>query len=127
MIIDTLRRDGHCVVHAPGALSADYSFSLAECHLLISSMRVEGMVRMDLLEEMRECLPVLPILYLANVGLATAELEAELPEGLPVLRAPFTPAELQAAVLPLLPRLQTGTILALQVSAAQSSCPGRGS
>jgi hypothetical protein len=82
-------------------------------------------VRMDLLEETRECLPALPILYLANAS--QSELEAELPEGLAVLRAPFTSAELQAAVLPLLPRLRMGTILALPASVPVSPCDGPGS
>jgi hypothetical protein len=125
LIIGTLRGDGHCVVHEPAALLPDHSFSLAECHLLISSMLVEGVVRMDLLEETRECLPALPILYLANAS--QSELEAELPEGLAVLRAPFTSAELQAAVLPLLPRLRMGTILALPASVPVSPCDGPGS
>jgi DNA-binding NtrC family response regulator len=123
LIIGTLRRDGHCVVHEPAALSPEHAFSLADCHLLISSMRVEGVMRTDLLEETRECLPALPILYLANVQ-SVAELEAELPEGLAVLHAPFTSAELQAAVLPLLPRLRTGTILALPANGPV--CPSAG-
>jgi DNA-binding NtrC family response regulator len=110
LIINTLRRDGHCVVHEPAALWPDRSFSFDHCHLLISSMLVEGMVRMDLLHETRECLPALPILYLANAG--PSALETALPEGLAVLHAPFTPAELRAAVLPLLPQLRTGTTLA---------------
>lgn len=112
MIVHTLRRDGHCVVQAPDALSATAFFSLAQCHLLISSIRMEGMTRIDLLEELRERLPVLPILYVADVRYSTTELEAQLPRDVPILRAPFTTAELQAAVRPLLPRLRTGTILA---------------
>jgi DNA-binding response OmpR family regulator len=127
LIIGTLRRDGHCVVHEPTALSGDHSFSLAECHLLISSMRLEGVMRMDLLEETRERLPALPILYLANISQSVAKLAAQLPEGLAVLHAPFTPAELQAAVLPLLPRLRTGTILALPASVPDSPCAGAAS
>jgi DNA-binding response OmpR family regulator len=122
LIIGTLRRDGHCVVHEPAALLPDHSFSLAQCHLLISSMLVEGVVRMDLLEETRECLPALPILYLANAS--QSGLETKLPKGLAVLHAPFTPAELQAAVLSLLPRLRMGTILALPAIAPVSPCDG---
>ena len=78
MMIDTLRRAGHCVV-------------------------------------LRERLPALPVLYLGNAGQSTAELEARLPRGVPILRVPFTTAELQAAVRPLLPQLRAGTILALPV------------
>jgi hypothetical protein len=122
LIIGTLRGDGHCVVQEPAALLPDHPFSLAECHLLISSMRVEGVVRMDLLEETRECLPALPVLYLANAS--QSELESELPEGLAVLHAPFTSAELQAAVLRLLPRLRMGTTLALPASVPVSPSDG---
>jgi DNA-binding response OmpR family regulator len=117
MIIATLRRAGHCVVHALDVLSAPGGVSLAQCHLLISSAQVEGMPRIDLLEELRECLPALPVLYLANVGQSTAELEAQLPRDVRVLRAPFTTGELQAAVRPLLPQLRAGTILAFPVTA----------
>jgi DNA-binding NtrC family response regulator len=116
MMIDTLRRAGHCVVHAPDALSAGGYVSLALCHLLISSAQVEGMPRIDLLEDLREWLPALPMLFLATPGQSTAALEAQLPRDVPILRVPFTTAELQAAVRPLLPQLRTGTILAFPVS-----------
>lgn len=116
MMIDTLRRAGHCVVHAPDVLSNTRRDSLAQCHLLISSAQVEGMPRIDLLEELRESLPALPVLYLANAGQSTAELEARLPRDVPILRVPFTTAELQAAVRPLLPQLRTGTVLARPVT-----------
>lgn len=74
------------------------------------------MPRIDLLEELRESLPALPVLYLANAGQSTAELEARLPRDVPILRVPFTTAELQAAVRPLLPQLRTGTVLARPVT-----------
>jgi hypothetical protein len=43
------------VVDEPAALLPDHSFSPAQCDLLISTMRVEGVVRMDPLEETRQC------------------------------------------------------------------------
>jgi DNA-binding NtrC family response regulator len=104
------------VVHAPDALSAGGCVSLAECHLLISSAQVEGMPRIDLLEDLRERLPTLPMLFLATPGQSTAELEAQLPRDVPILRVPFTTVELQAAVRPLLPQWRTGTILARPVT-----------
>jgi len=115
-MIDNLRRSGHCVLHAPDALSAAGRDSLAQCHLLISSAQVEGMPRIDLLEELREWLPALPVLYLATAG-HSKEHEAQLPRDVPILRAPFTTAELQAAVRSLLPQWRTGTILALPLTA----------
>jgi DNA-binding NtrC family response regulator len=104
-ITRTLRGDGHCVSLDPEALSS--SGVLAECHLLISSLRVAGVVRMDLLEELRERWPGLPILFLAH--------GEPLPGKLPSLCVPFTSEELQAAVRRLLPALHDGTVLALEV------------
>jgi DNA-binding response OmpR family regulator len=106
LITRTLRRDGHCVSLDPEALST--SGVLAECHLLISSLRVRGVVRMDLLEELRERWPALPILFLAHEGPLSVEL--------PSLCVPFTGEELQAAVRRLLPA-HAGTVLALEVKA----------
>ena len=105
LITHTLRRDGHCVSIDPDALSS--SGVLAECHLLISSLRIAGAVRMDLLEELREQWPCLPILFLAHEG--------PLPAGVPSLCVPFTREELQAAVRRLLRSLHDGTVLALEV------------
>ncbi len=104
LITRTLRRDGHCVSLDPEALAT--SGVLSECHLLISSLRVGGAVRMDLLEELRERWPNLPILFLAHEG--------PLPGDLPSLGVPFTGEELRAAVRRLLPA-HAGTVLALEV------------
>jgi hypothetical protein len=43
------------------------------------------------------------ILYLADQGRSTLEVEAQLPYDVPILREPFTADELRAAVRPLLP------------------------
>ena len=50
----------------PSGLSAPDSVALMHCHLMISSMRVDGAVRMDLLEELRNSFPALTILFLSN-------------------------------------------------------------
>jgi len=105
LITRTLGRDGHCVSLDPGALSS--SGALAQCYLLISSMRVAGVVRMDLLEQLRECWPALPILFLAHEG--------PLPGNLPSLCVPFTTEELQTAVRRLLPALHSGSVLPLGI------------
>jgi DNA-binding response OmpR family regulator len=107
LITRTLGRDGHCISLDPGALSS--TGVLAQCHLLITSLRVAGVVRMDLLEELRERWPSLPILFLAHEG--------PLPGDLPSLCVPFTIEELQAAVRRLLPGLHVGTVLALEIKA----------
>jgi CheY-like chemotaxis protein len=54
----------------------------------------------ELIHQLRKRLPNLPILYLANVGRASSDLEAQLPADVPVLREPFTAEELRAAVRP---------------------------
>jgi DNA-binding NtrC family response regulator len=104
LITRTLRGDGHCVSLDTEALWS--SGELAECNLLISSLRVAGVVRMDLLEELRERWPDLPILFLAHEG--------PLPGDLPALCVPFTVQELRGAVRRLLPALHNGTVLALE-------------
>ncbi len=93
LISRTLRGDGHRVSLDHEALSS--SEHLAECHLLISSLRVAGVVRMDLLEDLRERWPDLPILFLAHEGPLRGDL--------PSLCVPFTSEELRAAVRRLLP------------------------
>jgi len=51
-----------------------------------------------LILELRDHLPELAILYLAASGRSTPELEARLPRDVPILREPFTPKQLLAAV-----------------------------
>jgi hypothetical protein len=48
-------------------------------------------------------LPWVSVLYLANRGSSTPELERELPAGVGILREPFSVAELRVAVGSLLP------------------------
>lgn len=100
-VIRTLRKDGNAVFHAYDALSAvQLAFSLDRCDLLISNTRVEGMPGVELIRQLRTRLPDLPILYVANIGRSTPELEAHLPPGVPILREPFTAEELRVAVRP---------------------------
>lgn len=105
LIIRTLRGDGYRVSLDHEALSS--SEHLGECCLLISSLRVAGVVRMDLLEELRERWPDLPILFLAHEGPLRGDL--------PSLCVPFTSEELRAAVRRLLRTLHDGTVLAPEV------------
>jgi DNA-binding NtrC family response regulator len=104
LIARTLRGDGHRVTLDPEALTS--SDVLADCRLLISGLRVGGVVRRDLLEELCERWPDLPILFLVHEG--------PLPGNLPSLCVPFTSEELRAAVGRLLPALPDGTVLALE-------------
>jgi DNA-binding response OmpR family regulator len=102
-VIDALRRDGNAVFHAYDALSAaQLAMSLDVCHLLISNTRIEGAAGIDLILQLRQRLPALPIVYLANVGRSSPEVESQLPADVPILREPFTADELRAVVRPLL-------------------------
>jgi DNA-binding NtrC family response regulator len=96
-IIQTLRQDGHMVVHAYDGLSAvELALALSEVHLVISNTRVNGLPGVELIHLVRERLPDLPILYIANIDRSTPALEAQLPSDVPILREPFTADELRA-------------------------------
>ncbi|MBA3893978.1 MAG: hypothetical protein H0X69_09825 [Gemmatimonadales bacterium] len=56
----------------------------------------------DLIHQLRRHRHALPILYLANLGRSTPELEAQLPSDVPILRNPFTADKLRSAVQALL-------------------------
>ena len=102
-IIATLRGDGHAVFHAYDVLSAtQLAFALDPCHLVISNTKIQGVDGVELIQTLRKELPALPILYLANIGRSTPEVEAKLPPDVPILREPFTADKLRAAVTRLL-------------------------
>lgn len=102
-VIETLREDGNAVFHAYDALSAvQLAFSLDVCHLLISNTRVEGLAGVELIRQLRERLPKIPVLYVANRGRSSPDLEARLPPDVPILREPFSAEELRALVNPFL-------------------------
>jgi DNA-binding response OmpR family regulator len=102
-IIHLLRQDGHAVFHAYDALSAtQLAIALPECDLVISNTKVVGADGVELIRHLRGTRPKLPILYIANIGRSTPEIEAKLPPGVPIIREPFTAEELRAAIQPLL-------------------------
>jgi hypothetical protein len=51
---------------------------------------------------LRQRLPNLPIMYIANVDRSTPAIEGKLPRNVPIIREPFTAAALRALVGPLL-------------------------
>ncbi len=98
-VVDVLRSDGHAVFHAYDALSAvELALSLETCDLVISNTKVTGVDGVDLIRELRLRRPEFPMVYLANRGRSTPELEAQLPPDVPILREPFTEHELRATV-----------------------------
>jgi two-component system, OmpR family, response regulator len=103
-VIHTLRRDGHAVFHAyDGRSAVQLAFALHRCDLIISNTKVNGMPGIELIKELRMHRPTQAILYIANIGRSTPEIERELPRDVPILREPFTAEELKRAVTDLLP------------------------
>jgi DNA-binding NtrC family response regulator len=102
-VITTLRVDGHAVFHAYDVLSAtQLAIALTPCDLVISNSRVEGADGVEMIQYLRNRMPDLPIIYLANLGRSTPEVEAKLPKDIPILREPFTADRLRATVTAML-------------------------
>jgi two-component system, cell cycle sensor histidine kinase and response regulator CckA len=98
-IIKTLREDGHAVFHAYDVLAAtQLAFALNPCDLVLSNTRVEGADGVELVVQLRRKRPQVPIIYLANNGRSTGEIERQLPADVSILREPFTAEKLRAAV-----------------------------
>jgi CheY-like chemotaxis protein len=102
-VTETLLGDGHAVFMAyDGVSAAHLVLGLKICDLLISNSRVSGHPGVELIRELRQHLPRLPILYLANNERSTPTLERGLPGNVPILREPFSEGELRDAVKDLL-------------------------
>jgi DNA-binding response OmpR family regulator len=98
-IVSTLREDGHIVFAAYDVLSAvQLAFELPTVDLVISNTKVQGIDGAGLIKRLRTEQPDLPIMYLANTGRSTPEVEAALPADVAIVREPFTAAKLRAAV-----------------------------
>jgi CheY-like chemotaxis protein len=98
-IVRTLRADGHAVFHAYDVLAAtQLAVTMEFCDLVISNTKVEGMDGVELVALLRQRKPNVPVIYLANTGRSTPEMEAKLPSDVPILREPFTEENVRAAV-----------------------------
>jgi DNA-binding NtrC family response regulator len=69
---------------------------------VISNTKVEGADGVELILYLRKRRPELPIIYLANLGRSTPEIEAKLPADIPILREPFTVENLRGTVAAML-------------------------
>jgi two-component system, OmpR family, response regulator len=125
-IIKTLRQDDHAVFHAYDGLSAtELAFALRKVHLVISDTKVNGLPGIELIYLLRERLPELPIMYLANLDRSTPAIEAQLPSNVPILREPFTADELLALVALLLNTKGDGVVPDVRVPlSADNQAPG---
>jgi|SRR5689334_5586537 two-component system cell cycle sensor histidine kinase/response regulator CckA len=104
MIVDTLRKEDHCVFQAYDGLAAlELCMSLREIDLLITNTSMPGLNGPELIRQIRKEMPTLRILYVRNLDSPDVT-----PEGLPpdvaTIAEPFTPEELLSAVKPLLVR-----------------------
>ncbi len=98
-LIDLLRDDGHILFHAYDVLSAtQLAYILDRVDLLISNTKVAGADGVELILQLREHRPDLPIVYLANTGRSSPEIERQLPSNVPILREPFTAQKVRAVV-----------------------------
>ena len=106
-IVHTLREDNYAVFHALDGLSAvQLAYALRRCDLVITDTRVNGMTGTDLVRQLRRDRPELAILYIANIGRSSPEIEQHLPPDVTILREPFTTSELRAAVRKLMTESQ---------------------
>ena len=103
-MILALREAGYAAFHAYDALSAvELALALEKLDMLITDTRVAGTPGFELIKMLRHRRPNLPMIYLANIGRSTPELEAHLPPDVPILREPFSADELRSTVRRLLP------------------------
>jgi|SRR5688500_10910024 len=104
-VVDALRPEGYAIFPAYDAFSAiQLATHIPQVALLISNTRVQGVPGIDLMHVMRARMALLPIIYIANIGRSTPELEARLPSDVPIMREPFSADELRAVVSRLLGR-----------------------
>jgi len=87
---------------ADGVSAVQIALGLKLCDLVISNSRVGGQAGVDLIIDLRERLPWISILYLANEARSSPDLERRLPADVPILREPFTREDLLSIVRPLL-------------------------
>jgi CheY-like chemotaxis protein len=104
MIVRTLRGLDHCVFQAYDGLAAlELCIHLRQVDLLITNTSMPGLNGPELIRQVREELPELPILYVKNVD-SPGGTPAGLPSDVPTLAEPFTAQQLQLAVERLLVR-----------------------
>jgi two-component system cell cycle sensor histidine kinase/response regulator CckA len=104
-MVTALRQADHCVFRASDGLSAlELSLALRKVDLLVTDTHMPGMNGPQLIRQVRERMPRLPILYIKNDDEEHAGVPDGLPADVPTLQEPFTAEQLLAAVLPLLNR-----------------------
>jgi len=109
-VILALREDGYAAFHAYDGLSAiELALGFKKVDLVITDTRVAGTPGLELIRMLRHRRPNLPMIYIANIGRSTPELEAQLPLDVPILREPFSADELRSTVRKALPTVRRRT------------------
>ena len=104
MMVETLRSRDCCVFKAYDGLAAlELTLGLRVVDLLITNTRMPGLNGPQLIRHVREEMPTLPILYVANLGTPAGSPDG-LPADVPTIREPFTREQLLDAVRVLLHR-----------------------
>jgi CheY-like chemotaxis protein len=93
-----LRKLGYRVAEARSGLEAAHVHNEDQFDLLLAAAIMPGMNGHDLAERLRERLPGLRVLLLADAGYARLAQRAAARKGLAFLRTPFTMSSLAAAV-----------------------------
>ncbi len=102
-IVTTLRSQDYCVFQAYDGLAAlQLTLALRDVDLLITNTAMPGLNGPQLIHQVREQMPSLPILYIRNADSEHAGVPQGLPADVPMLREPFTAEQLLAEVRPLL-------------------------
>lgn len=104
MIVETLRKENYCVFQAYDGLAAmELVLNLRVIDLLVTNTTMPGLNGPELIRQVRDEMPKLPILYVKNLDAPEAPPHG-LPPDVPTLRQPFTAEQLLSAVRPLLVR-----------------------
>jgi CheY-like chemotaxis protein len=103
-MVRTLRHADYCVFQAYDGLSAyELTLGLRVVDLLISNTKMPGLSGAQLIRQVRQQLPALPIIYVRNRGDGGPPM-TDFPPDVVTLEDPFTQEQLLAAVGRLLPR-----------------------
>jgi CheY-like chemotaxis protein len=101
MMVEALRSRDCCVFKAyDGVAALELTLGLRVVDLLITNTSMPGLSGPDLIRQVREEMPALPILHIANLG--SGGDPGGLPANVPTLREPFTREQLLEAVRPLI-------------------------
>jgi CheY-like chemotaxis protein len=105
-IVQILSAAGHCVFAAYNGPSAlELVLRLPDIDLLVTNSRIGIMDGPELMRQVQQARPELPILHVINYG----EPDGGTAPAVPTLREPFTPNQLLLAVASLLTRPSRGS------------------